>query len=165
MRRSLFLGWAVMFLLLATIQSANAAPTGGVNVLGYTFDTLGIISLLLGTILPLLVAVVSRESWNATVKGIVLLALSGLAAVLTQWAQAIASGTSFIWQAVALSALLTFVTGIVTHNYVWKPGGLSTFVQRSVGNTDAQAASLGRHEADAVPAAPASIPPVPPQGG
>lgn len=101
-----------------------------------TFDTATIISLLIGSVLPMLVAIVTKESWNATLKGVLLLLFSAVSSVLSQWLTALNNHQVFAWQAVVVGALVTFATGFLTHQGVWKPGGASNWVQRNVGVTD-----------------------------
>lgn len=128
---------AVLVWVFAPAAAAGAAAANGDHqVVGFTYNTATIISLVIGYVLPLAVAFVSRESWNATVKGLLLLAFSGITSVLSQWLDALNANTHFAWQNVVVSSLLTFATGAISHSYIWKPGGAAAYVQRNMGNTE-----------------------------
>lgn len=86
-------------------------------------DTAGVISLLLGTVLPLLVGLLTSRSLNPGVKAALLAALSGLASVLTQWLAALNSGQHFAWQQVVVSAFLTWAVGELSYLKLWRPSG------------------------------------------
>jgi hypothetical protein len=96
-----------------------------VNLLA-TFDTAGVVSLLVGTVLPLLVGLLTKRSMNSGLKAAVLALLSALSAFLTQWLTALDNAQHFLWQAAVLSALATFAVAAGTHYQVWKPAGVAS---------------------------------------
>jgi len=102
----------------------------------HTFDLATVISLLVGTVLPVVVGRVTTVHTHPALKGATLLALSTITSVLTQWLDALNSGTPFLWQTVVVSSVLTFSTGVATHAGLWKHTPLS--------NTDT---TVGKHEA------------------
>lgn len=101
------------------LTAGTAGATTPFQVLGFTFDTGGIIAFLVGTGLPLAQVWVTKEKWTSTQRHFALFVLAGITAVLGQWGQALASNQHFAWQACVTSALLTFAIGVVSHNYVW----------------------------------------------
>jgi predicted membrane channel-forming protein YqfA (hemolysin III family) len=107
---------------VSDIQSFNYL-TGIGKIMFQVFealDTAGIIALLVGTVLPLITALLVKSDWNRDAKGVALLALSGLTAVLAQWGQALTSDVPFDWRAVVLSAIGTFLVALATHYGIWK---------------------------------------------
>lgn len=98
-------------------------------------NTAAVLSLLMGTVLPLLVGLVTKRSMNAGLKAAILAALSSVSSVLTQWGQALSDHQHFAWQAAVTGALVTWITGELTYLKVWKPSGIAATVQ-SKGNAD-----------------------------
>lgn len=113
--------------LLAGCQPATAATVhaDGATTVAATFDTAGILAMLVGTVLPLLVGAVTRITLNAGVKALILLLLSAVTAVLSQWLTALTDAQAFHWQAAVLSAITTFLVGLGSHYQLWKPSGLA----------------------------------------
>lgn len=79
------------------------------------FDLATILSFLIGSVLPIVVGLVTKVTTHPAIKGAVLLGLSIATGVLAQWVDALNSHTPFIWQPVVLSALGAFLTGVATH--------------------------------------------------
>lgn len=115
--------------LLASCQPAAAATfvvhADGTTTVASTFGTAGVLSMLVGTLLPLIVGAVTRLTLNAGVKALLLLLLSAITAVLTQWLTALNNAQAFHWQAAVLSAFTTFAVGAGAHYQLWKPSGLA----------------------------------------
>lgn len=93
------------------------------------FNTGGVISLLIGTVLPVVVGYITKESLNPGLKSGILAGIAGLSGLLTQWLDAITSGTHFAWQAAVLSAFATWLVGEASYYKWWKPSGISDAVQ------------------------------------
>ena len=93
------------------------------------FDTGGIISLLVGTLLPIFVGYITTEKLNSGLKAAILAGVSAISGVLSQWLDAINNNTHFAWQAAVLSAFLTWAVGEATYFKWWKPTGVSDYVQ------------------------------------
>lgn len=89
------------------------------------FDLATILSFLIGTVLPILVAMVTRVTTHPAIKGGVLLFLSAGTGVIAQWVDALNSNTPFAWQPVVLSALGAFLVGVTAHTAIWKSTPLS----------------------------------------
>lgn len=90
------------------------------------------LSLLVGTVVPLLVAVVTKARASSTVKGIANLVLSFLAGSLAFLA---ANGGSAAWQEVLASGLGAWtLSGIAFHN-LWKPLGTTETVAQATATT------------------------------
>lgn len=82
-------------------------------------DRLSLISLLVGGVLPLLVATVTKASWPEPLKALLLAVLSaatGAGTALTQ------SGP-VSWSSIASNAALTFISGAAVAAGTWKPTG------------------------------------------
>lgn len=130
-RLLLFLLLAALALagVIATAQPAAAATfvvsADGTATVASTFGTAGILSMLVGTLLPLIVGAVTRLTLNAGAKALLLLALSAITAVLSQWLTALNNAQAFHWQAAVLSAFTTFAVGVGTHYQLWKPSGIA----------------------------------------
>ena len=135
--RALLLLSVLMLALITFSEPASAVSSG--STLAHSFDTAAVISYAVGTVLPLLVAVVTKASWPASLKGALLLAFSVITAFLTQWLDDLNSGRPFPWQSAVVTALVTFVTGYVVHRGAWgagSDGGLAKFVADRVGPKD-----------------------------
>lgn len=118
----------------ATVTGPTPGTTGnGVTVLGYVLDTGSTISFAIGTILPLIVAAVTKANLNATLKGVLHLGLSAATAFLSLWLQSITANQHFAYQAAIVSTLVTFTVGLLSHNYVFKPGGFDKLIASNIG--------------------------------
>lgn len=87
------------------------------------------LSLLIGTVLPLIVGLVTQAKTHPAVQGVTLLGLSAATSVLTQWADSANSHTAFTWQPIVIGAVLTFATGVASHYGFWKHTGLPAALQ------------------------------------
>jgi predicted membrane-bound spermidine synthase len=94
------------------------------------FDLAQVISLLVGVVLPLLTGLVTKTSTSAGFKAVLLLALSAVTAVLTDYLTALNAGTAFDLGTTLLTALGTFLVGVGMHFGIWKPTGVSIGLQR-----------------------------------
>ncbi|NUT90846.1 MAG: hypothetical protein HOY78_02335 [Saccharothrix sp.] len=92
-----------------------------------------LLSFLIGTILPLLTGLVTR--WNASpgVRAVVLLALSAVTSLLTEYLAALNSGTLFDVGAALLGVLATFLVGVGSHFGFWRPTGAAQALQATGG--------------------------------
>lgn len=85
------------------------------------FELAQIISILVGGVLPLVTGLVTKATWSGGVRAVVLLGLSGLTAVLTDYLGALNGGAPFDWGTALTAAFLTFLTGVGTYFGLWKP--------------------------------------------
>lgn len=90
-----------------------------------------VISLLIGTVLPLLVGLVTK--WNADpgVRAVVLLVLSAVSSFGSSWLDAANGGAPFDAGATLLAVLATFLIGVGTHFGLWQPTGLAQIAKRN----------------------------------
>jgi hypothetical protein len=82
-----------------------------------------LLTLLLGTVIPILVALVTKVSASSRLKAILNLVLSVAAGVLTAFTQAGARGVT-LYEILTLAGA-TFVTSGVVHTTLWKPTGVA----------------------------------------
>lgn len=95
----------------------------------FTLDPSLIISLLVGTVLPLLVGLVTTRTTNGGTKAILLAGISLVSALLTELGVAISNGTTYDVGTGLLLALPTFLVAVGLHYGLWKPTGASEAVQ------------------------------------
>jgi hypothetical protein len=88
-------------------------------------------SVVAGSVLPLLVAVVTKVATSAQVKAWLLL---GLSAVTSVSAEAVDAGGDFAWKTAATTFAMTFGMGVLAHFGVFK-AGIAPWLQRNVGRT------------------------------
>jgi L-lactate permease len=85
-----------------------------------------IASVFVGVFLPILVGLVSRQSWSGAAKAWTLALFSGISGFLTEF---ITSGSDFYWQQALLAAIVTFVTAGAAYHNLWKPTGVAARAQ------------------------------------
>lgn len=143
-----------------------------------------VVSLAVGTVLPLLAGLTVRIDAHPRVRSIVLLALAGLTSFLTELGAALNSHQAFNIGAALLSVLLTFLGGVATQVGLWEPTGVAAAAQafrgfiggsKTAGGSVAPTAATGPYVVSEpttpasatgltiVPAPPTSTPP-PPMG-
>lgn len=94
------------------------------------------LSVIIGFVLPLLVALVTRFSTRPMVKSILLLALSGVTSFLTEWLTAMTSAAVFDWPQVLLGTLMTFAMGVAAYFGLWSsPGSSGVSIDAHLKNT------------------------------
>lgn len=94
------------------------------------------LGLLISVVLPVLVGLVTKRVTHSGVKAVLLLALSTLNGFLVEFAH---PGPDYdVGTAVVLS-LVAFGTGVLAHFGLWKPTGVSTKAQESLGGGTARA--------------------------
>lgn len=82
------------------------------------------ISGLVGFLLPLVVAVIQRQTWSNTFRTIVGVAACAVAAVITAWAESKLNLHNF-----ATSALVIFTLTKTSYLAVWKPSGVAPVIE------------------------------------
>lgn len=93
------------------------------------FDTLGMLSLAIGMLLPNLVGLITKESLNSGLKSFLLADAAGLTAGLTQWRDAVQAHAHLDWRSAVMSGIVTWVMAELSYQYWWKPSGLSDWLQ------------------------------------
>lgn len=89
------------------------------------FDWAQMLSFLIGTVLPLLVGLVTNWSTRPAVRAVLLLFLSAVTSVLTELLDALTNHTPFAVWPVVFTALGTFLIGVGMHFGLWKPTNTS----------------------------------------
>ncbi|MFF8679482.1 hypothetical protein ACF07F_16385 [Streptomyces sp. NPDC015237] len=88
------------------------------------------IGLLISVILPVLVGLVTKRVTHAGFKAVLLLALSTLNGFLVEFAN---PGPDYDFGTAVVLSLVAFGTGVLAHFGLWKPTGVSTKAQESLG--------------------------------
>jgi hypothetical protein len=105
----------------------------------FTTDPGLVIQLLVSTVLPLLVGLVTTRVTHGGVKAVLLAGLALLTSLLTELGVAFAAGETYDWGRGLLLALPTFLIAVGMHYGLWKPVGAATAAQRTLvtpkGNT------------------------------
>lgn len=84
-----------------------------------------LISLLVGTLLPILVAVITDRAASGAVKAVTLLALAAVSSFLSAWLVALNTGADFDFSQAAFGVLVTFIVAVATHFGFWKPASVT----------------------------------------
>lgn len=90
-----------------------------------------VVSVLLGTVYPILVALVTKVSTSSAVKAWLLAALSALSGFGFEFV----NDSNFRWDQALLTTVVTFVTAVSTYYGLWKPTQVT-----------AKAAQIGPHD-------------------
>ena len=88
-----------------------------------------IVGLIVSTILPLLVGLVTKTVTNGSVKAVLLAALSAVTGFGTELAAAINSGATYNAGTGLVLALIAFLVAVGLHYGLWKPTGASAAAQ------------------------------------
>ncbi|MGF3055598.1 hypothetical protein [Microbacterium sp. YY-01] len=96
----------------------------------FTLDPALIVQLLISTVLPLAVGLVTKTITRPGTKAVLLALLSLATSMLTAFADALASGTVYDIGLGLLLALPTFLVAVGMHYGIWKPIGASTRAQQ-----------------------------------
>lgn len=97
-------------------------------MVAFTLDAAQIVAFFVGAVLPLLVGLVTAKATNPTVKAVLLLVLSIVTSVLTEFGQALTANEVFDFGPALIGALFTFFVGVTTQKLLWKPTGASDVV-------------------------------------
>lgn len=96
---------------------------------GTTITVFQLVTLITGVFLPILVALVTKVQTSPRVRSVLLLVLSGIAAVLNSW---LSNPHGFDWAQAVWGAVTTFVIGVATLYGLWKPTGVSDAAKRTL---------------------------------
>lgn len=105
-----------------------AAELETVDPVAKSLHTVQVVSLLLGTLYPILVALVTKVDTSPAVRAVLLAALSAVSGFLTEFL----NSENFVWQQALLTWVLTFVVAVATHFGLWQPTGVTAKAQRSL---------------------------------
>lgn len=101
-------------------------PTAHTNL-----SVVQVASVLLGTVLPILVALV-RNRLSTAARAWALAALSALSGFLTEF---INNGSDFVWQQALLTTVVTFAVAVATYYGLWAPTGTTDRVAAITGSS------------------------------
>lgn len=96
-----------------------------------SISTVQVVSILIGTVIPILVALVTRSTARPGLKAVVNLALSALSGFGTEYI----NSANFVWQQALLTTVVTFVVSVATYYGLWKPtnvAGSSSSAARAI---------------------------------
>lgn len=93
----------------------------GAPAVSIAFDWPVIIGLLVSTVLPLLVALVTKVVTHPGIKAALLAAFSAATGLLTELGNSLAAGTTYNLGMGLIFALVAFIVGVAMHVGLWKP--------------------------------------------
>jgi len=97
--------------------------------------------MIIGVAIPLLVALVSRQKLNATVKALLLLLFSTIAGTVTSVLGTLPTTLSG-WEHALLNILMTYIAAAGSYLATWKPAGTTAAISRATANF-----GIGPHQA------------------
>jgi len=100
-------------LQLITLVADGSAPA-------ITWTT--VVNTVVAVVLPILVALVTKEVHSDRTRAFLLLALSAVAGVLNEW---LVSTGDFNWPKAIYDAVVIFVVGVAALLGLWKPSGVN----------------------------------------
>lgn len=103
--------------------------------MSFTLDPALIIQLLISTVLPLLVGLITKTTTNPGVKAVLLAVIALATSLLTELGQAVARGETYDIGRGLLLALPTFLIAVGLHYGLWKPVGAAAAAQRTFTST------------------------------
>ena len=95
----------------------------------FTLDLTQILTLVVGTVLPILVGLVTQKVTSSSVKALLLAGLSALTGLGSELLVAVQSGASYDFGTGIVSAIGVFIVAVALHYGLWKPTGVSEAVQ------------------------------------
>src|SRR5690606_27437970 len=84
-----------------------------------------VLTLTVGTVLPILVGLVTKASWGGGWRAVILAALSALGGVGSSALDAANAGVYWDWKMAAITAFNTWLIAVASHFGLWKPTGVS----------------------------------------
>lgn len=94
-----------------------------------------VIGLLVSTVLPLLVGLVTKVVTDSRWKAIILAALAAITGLLTELLASINAGTAYNLGTGLVVALIAFLIAVGMHFGLWKPVGAADAAQRAFSGT------------------------------
>jgi len=104
------------------MDGANAATALAVDPVASSISSVQVVSILIGTLIPILVALVTRSTAPPGVKAVVNLALSAV----TGFGAEYVNDVNFVWQQALLTTVVTFVVSVATYYGLWKPTNVAS---------------------------------------
>lgn len=97
------------------------------------------LNIVVSALLPLLVGLLTKASWNGTLKAVLLLALAAVSAGVTDL---ITAGTLEGWKLILEQTAINWLIAVAVHFHVWKPTGVAADVAKlGIADTQAQRAA------------------------
>lgn len=97
------------------------------------------LNIVVSLFLPLLVGLLTKQSWNGNFKAVLLLAVAALSAGVTDL---ITSGTLEGWKLILEQTAINWLVAVATHFHLWRPTGVSaTVAELGVADSQAQRAA------------------------
>lgn len=93
------------------------------------------LNVVVSLLLPLVVGVLTKASWNRNLKAVLLLLVAALSAGVTDL---ITAGTLEGWKLILEQTAINWLIAVATHFHVWKPTGVAAQVAE-IGVADSQA--------------------------
>lgn len=91
-----------------------------------------ILSLFIGTILPIVVGLVTKSSWGGGARAVLLALLSVVNGFGISLLDHLNSGVVFDWKGAALTALGAWIVAVGTHFGLWSPTGVADAAKRAL---------------------------------
>lgn len=98
-------------------------------MISFTIDPALVIQLLVSTVLPLLVGLVTKVVTHGGVKAVLLAAFALATSLLTELGAALTAGVPYDLGQGLLLAIPTFLIAVGLHYGLWKPTGVATKAQ------------------------------------
>ena len=98
-------------------------------------DTYQWLNIVVSLILPLIVGLLTKQSWNRNLKAVLLLAVAAISAGLTDL---ITAGSLEGWKLLLEQTAINWLVAVATHFHLWRPTGVATKVAE-IGVADSQA--------------------------
>jgi hypothetical protein len=95
----------------------------------FTLDGAAVIQLLVATILPIMVGLVTTRVTSAGRKAWLLASLALVTSVLVEWGSALNAKETFDIGIALIAAIPTFAVSVATHYGLWKPTGVTGAAQ------------------------------------
>lgn len=87
------------------------------------------VNLIVGVLLPILVAVITKEITAPRIQALLLLVLSAVSGVLSSW---LAAPSGFDWAQAIWAAVTTFIIAVATLFGLWKPTGVNDAAKKTL---------------------------------
>jgi len=94
-------------------------------------SALGLLSLAINFVLPLIVGLVTKQHWSSTVKGVVLLFVSFVKTFLMTWLADLANHMTFNFTMVLYATLFNFAIAVAAYFGLLKDTPLANAAQRA----------------------------------
>jgi len=98
-------------------------------------DLYQVLNIVVSALLPLLVGVLTKASWNRNLKAVLLLALAAISAGVTDL---ITAGTLEGWKLLLEQTAVNWLIAVAVHFHLWKPTGVADQLA-TIGVTDSPA--------------------------